>query len=90
MKKDAVKRNNLYYYDSKPTINMRKAKLFPAFIMGAFFFSFAIAGCNGSDTKETKKDSTVIKTDTMVPKKDTTKMDTTAVNKMTDKPIVNP
>ena len=73
---------------------MRKVKLFPAFVLGAFCLSLAIVGCNSEgDSKEVKKDSTtVIKTDTMVPvvPKDTTKMDTTAVNKKVDKPIVTP
>lgn len=71
---------------------IRKAKFFPVIIMGAFFFSIAIAGCNNEgDSKEVKKDSTtVIKTDTMAPKMkvDTAKMDTMKVPDK--KPVVNP
>ena len=76
---------------------MRKTKLFPALIVGAFFFSAAIVGCNGSgDSKDTKDSTTVKTTDTMkmvapkdtMMKKDTMKMDTNAVKTMGKKPIV--
>ena len=73
---------------------MRKVNLFPGFILGAFAFSIAIAGCNSEgDSKEVTKDSTTtIKTDTMVPMmpKDTMKMDTSKAKNNQDKPILNP
>ncbi len=73
---------------------MKKMSFFPAFVMGAFFFSGVLTGCNDNgDSKNTSKDSTVIKTTdtmkTMVPK-DTMMMDTTAMKTKMDKPIVNP
>ena len=74
---------------------MRKVKLFPIIITGAFFFAIAVAGCNNGDDKETKKDSTVVKTDTMVTMKDTSKMmkDTMHMDSLkvpVKKPINNP
>ncbi len=69
---------------------IKKAKFFPAIVVGTLFLGLVVAGCNNGDSTETKKDSTVVKTDTskMMPMKDTTKMDTSAVKNMTDKPIV--
>ena len=72
---------------------MRKTKLFPALIVGAFFFSAAIVGCNNNgDSKDSKKDSTTTMTTTskdtsMKMSKDTMKMDTVIPPK---KPVNNP
>jgi hypothetical protein len=75
---------------------MTKAKFFPVIITGAFFFSIAIAGCNGNgDSKDTKDTLTVKTTDTtkMMAPKDTMKMDTIKMDtsmKSKNKPVVNP
>ena len=92
MKKDTRERKILYYYATKPTIMIKKAKFFHVILTGAFFFSIAIAGCNNEgDSKEVKKDSTTtVKPDSsskMAPK-DTMKMDTSKMP--VKKPIVNP
>ena len=68
---------------------IKTAKIFTAIAMGAFFLTATLTSCdNGSDSKEVKKDSTVIKIDTMKPMspKDSMPMDT----KMPDKKPVTP